>query len=197
MIQYIYRKYGRERAGLAATVISYRARSAIRDVGKVFGLSEDAITALSGTRWGSSSREIGLADIQRAGFNPKDKHLRQMLDLAQQIVGFPRHLSQHVGGFLITRDRLSSLIPIENAAMEDRTIVEWDKDDLNALNMLKIDVLALGHADLPAQGLRPAGNPLRPPRDARLPARRRHAHLRHDLPGGHDRRVPDREPGRR
>ena len=144
VIQYIYSKYGRERAGLAATVISYRARSAIRDVGKVFGLSEDAITALSGTRWGSSSREIGLADIQRAGFNPKDKYLRQMLDLAQQLVGFPRHLSQHVGGFLITRDRLSSLIPIENAAMEDRTVVEWDKDDLNALNMLKIDVLALG-----------------------------------------------------
>jgi DNA-directed DNA polymerase III PolC len=144
VIQYIYSKYGRDKAGLAATVITYRARSAIREVGKVFGLSEDAITAISGTKWGSWSREVDVEDARRAGFDTTDKHLQQMLDLAQQIVGFPRHLSQHVGGFVITRDRLSSLIPIENAAMEDRTIVEWDKDDLESLGMLKIDVLALG-----------------------------------------------------
>ncbi|WP_075995273.1 error-prone DNA polymerase [Salaquimonas pukyongi] len=144
VIQYIYEKYGREKAGLAATVITYRSKSAIREVGKVFGLSEDAITALSGTRWGSHSGAPDAQDVQRAGLDPKDKHIMQMMDLARQIIGFPRHLSQHVGGFVITRDRLSSLIPIENAAMKDRTIVEWDKDDLESLNMLKIDVLALG-----------------------------------------------------
>lgn len=144
VIQYIYAKYGRDRAGLAATVITYRARSAIREVGKVFGLSDDAISAISGTKWGGWSREVDAEDARRAGLDPSDKHLAQMLDLASQITGFPRHLSQHVGGFVITRDRLSSLIPIENAAMEDRTIVEWDKDDLESLGMLKIDVLALG-----------------------------------------------------
>ena len=144
VIQYIYQKYGRERAGLAATVVTYRSKSAIREVGKVFGLSDDAITAISGTKWGSWSREVGVEDAERAGLDPTDKHLAQMLDLAQQIMGFPRHLSQHVGGFVITRDRLTSLMPVENAAMEDRTIVEWDKDDLESLGMLKIDVLALG-----------------------------------------------------
>ncbi|MEO1161285.1 MAG: error-prone DNA polymerase, partial [Pseudomonadota bacterium] len=144
VIQYIYAKYGRDKAGLAATVISYRSRSALREVGKVFGLSDDAITAISGTKWGSYSREIEVEDARRAGLDPNDKHLKQMLDLASQIIGFPRHLSQHVGGFVISRDRLSSLIPIENAAMQDRTIVEWDKDDLESLGMLKIDVLALG-----------------------------------------------------
>ncbi|MEN3794514.1 error-prone DNA polymerase [Fulvimarina sp. MAC3] len=144
VIQYIYRKYGRENAGLAATVITYRARSAIREVGKVFGLSEDSIAAIAGVKWGNWSREIHDEDARRAGLDPTDKHLKQMLDLARQIIGFPRHLSQHVGGFVITRDRLSSLIPIENAAMEDRTIVSWDKDDLESLNMLKIDILALG-----------------------------------------------------
>ncbi len=144
VIQYIYQKYGRERAGLAATVVTYRSKSAIREIGKVFGMSDDTIQAISGTRWGSYSSEVGEEDAVRAGLDPTDKHLKQMLDLAQEIIGFPRHLSQHVGGFVITRDRLSSLIPIENAAMEDRTIVEWDKDDLESLGMLKIDVLALG-----------------------------------------------------
>ena len=144
VIQYIYHKYGREKAGLAATVITYRSRSAIRDVGKVFGLSDDAISAISGTRWGSGSAAISDEEARRGGLDPQDKHLKQLLDLANQIIGFPRHLSQHVGGFVITRDRLSSLIPIENAAMDNRTIVEWDKDDLESLGMLKIDVLALG-----------------------------------------------------
>ncbi|MBN4066227.1 error-prone DNA polymerase [Ahrensia sp. AH-315-G08] len=144
VIQYIYEKYGRANAGLAATVVTYRSRSAIREVGKVFGLSDDVISAISGMRWGSSSGGVNDDDAKRAGLDPTDKHLAQMLDLAQQITGFPRHLSQHVGGFVIARDRLSSLIPIENAAMEDRTIVEWDKNDLECLNMLKIDILALG-----------------------------------------------------
>lgn len=144
VIQYIYEKYGREKAGIAATVVTYRSRSAIREVAKVFGYTDDAITAISGTKWGSHSSEVSPEDAKRAGLDPSDKYLRQMLDLASQIIGFPRHLSQHVGGFVITRDRLSSVIPIENAAMEDRTIVEWDKDDLESLGMLKIDVLALG-----------------------------------------------------
>jgi DNA polymerase III alpha subunit len=99
VIQYIYEKYGRDRAGLAATVITYRARSAIREVGKVFGLSDDAIAAISGTKWGGWSREVDPEDARRAGLDPSDKHLAQMLDLAGQIIGFPRHLSQHVGGF--------------------------------------------------------------------------------------------------
>ncbi|WP_136658044.1 error-prone DNA polymerase [Nitratireductor sp. XY-223] len=144
VIQYIYGKYGRDRAGLAATVITYRGRSALREVGKVFELSDDVITAVSGTRWGSSSSKLDAEDARRAGLDPDDKHLMQILDMASQIIGFPRHLSQHVGGFVITRDRLSSVIPIENAAMEDRTVVEWDKDDLESLGMLKIDVLGLG-----------------------------------------------------
>ena len=144
VIQYIYEKYGRDKAGLAATVVTYRARSALREVGKVFGFSDDAITAISGTRWGSGSSEVSARDAERAGLDANDKYLKQMLDLTTEIIGFPRHLSQHVGGFVITRDRLSSVIPIENAAMQDRTIVEWDKDDLESLGMLKIDVLALG-----------------------------------------------------
>ena len=144
VIQYIYEKYGRERAGLAATVITYRSRSALREVGKVFELSDDMITAISGTRWGASSSKLDAEDAKRAGLDPKDKFLMQILDLATQIIGFPRHLSQHVGGFVITRDRLSSVVPIENAAMEDRTVVEWDKDDLECLGILKVDVLGLG-----------------------------------------------------
>ena len=144
VIQYIYEKYGRDKAGLAATVITYRGRSALREVAKVFELSDDVITAISGTRWGSSSSKLDEEDACRAGLDPHDKYLMQALDMASQIIGFPRHLSQHVGGFVITRDRLSSVIPIENAAMEDRTVVEWDKDDLESLGMLKIDVLGLG-----------------------------------------------------
>ncbi len=144
VIQYIYAKYGRERAGLAATVITYRGRSALREVGKVFELSDDVISAISGTRWGHSSSGLDEEDARRAGLDPHDRHLMQILDMATQIIGFPRHLSQHVGGFIITRDRLSSVVPIENAAMDDRTIVEWDKDDLESLGILKIDILALG-----------------------------------------------------
>ncbi|MEP4768760.1 MAG: error-prone DNA polymerase [Roseibium sp.] len=144
VIQYIYAKYGRERAGLAATVTTYRSRSALREVGKVFGLSEDAISSLSGTVWGRSSAGTEEAQVREAGLDPSDPLLTQMLDLARTLIGFPRHLSQHVGGFVITRGRLDEVIPIQNAAMEDRTVVEWDKDDLDSLGILKIDVLALG-----------------------------------------------------
>jgi error-prone DNA polymerase len=144
VIQYIYAKYGRERAGLAATVITYRSRSALREVGKVFGLSEDAIASLAGTVWGRASAGTEEAQVREAGLDPSDPLITQMLELARTLIGFPRHLSQHVGGFVITRGRLDEVIPIQNAAMEDRTVVEWDKDDLDALGILKIDILALG-----------------------------------------------------
>ena len=144
VIQYIYGKYGRERAGIAATVISYRGRSAIREVGKVFGLSEDAIGALSSSIWGGGGGAISKDAITRTGLDPQSRRMRQVLALTQEINGFPRHLSQHVGGFVITRSRLDEVMPIGNAAMDNRTFVEWDKDDLDALGILKIDVLGLG-----------------------------------------------------
>ena len=144
VIRYIYQRYGRERAGLASAVATYRARSAIRETAKVFGLSDDAIVALNNTVWGQSSAPIGEERARSAGLDPGEPTLALMLKLAGELVGFPRHLTQHSGGFVIARDRLDEIAPIMNAAMEDRTIVEWDKDDLDALGILKIDVLALG-----------------------------------------------------
>ncbi|HET7717989.1 MAG TPA: error-prone DNA polymerase, partial [Bauldia sp.] len=144
VMQYIYGKYGRDRAGIAATVISYRTRSAVREVGKVFGLSDDTIGALSGTIWGWSSAGVRETDIRRVGLDPHGKTMRQVALLSQELIGFPRHLSQHVGGFVMTRDRLDEMVPVMNAAMEDRTHIEWDKDDLDAAGMLKVDILALG-----------------------------------------------------
>ena len=144
VIQYIYEKYGRHRAGIAATVVSYRTKMAVREVGKVMGLSEDMITALGTVGWDWSTKIPNKEHIHELGLNLKDRRLRQTLVLARELLGFPRHLSQHVGGFVITRGPLEEVCPIANAAMEDRTYVEWDKDDLAALNILKIDVLALG-----------------------------------------------------
>ncbi|MGB0626600.1 MAG: error-prone DNA polymerase [Alphaproteobacteria bacterium] len=144
VMQYIYAKYGRERAGLAATVISYRSRSALREVGKALGLTEDTVAALSGQVWGWSNEGVPDEVVRSLGLDPADNRLGLALRLARELIGFPRHLSQHVGGFIITRERLDALVPIENAAMEDRTVIEWDKDDLDALGILKIDVLALG-----------------------------------------------------
>jgi error-prone DNA polymerase len=144
VMQYIYTRYGRARAGLTATVITYRARSAIREVGKTFGLSEDVVAALSGTIWGRSSASVAAKDTRRVGLDPADARLARVLRLAEELIGFPRHLSQHTGGFVITRSRLDEVVPIMNAAMKDRTTIEWNKDDLDALGILKIDVLALG-----------------------------------------------------
>jgi error-prone DNA polymerase len=144
VIQHIYEKYGRERAGIVATVITYRAKSAMRDVGKAFGLSTDAIAVLASSVWGWGRDGVRDAHIREAGFDPADPTLRRVLTLARELMGFPRHLSQHTGGFVITKDKLSQVVPIENAAMADRTVIEWDKDDLDELGMLKIDVLALG-----------------------------------------------------
>ena len=144
VIQHIYEKYGRERAGIAATVIRYRGRSAIREVGKVFGLSSDVIAALASTLWGWSHDGVSKKEARRLGLDPSDPRLKQVMDLADQLIDTPRHLSQHVGGFVITRSRLDEVVPIENAAMEDRTFIEWEKNDLEAIGLLKVDVLALG-----------------------------------------------------
>ena len=144
VIQHVYEKYGRERAGLCSTVSHFRSRRAIREVGKAMGLSVDAVAALSSQVWGVSSIGVGDERAEAAGLDIKDQRLRQTLELTREIIGFPRHLSQHVGGFVITRGRLDELCPIENAAMEDRTVIEWDKDDIDALGMLKVDLLGLG-----------------------------------------------------
>ena len=144
LIQWIYGHWTRERAALAATVIAYRTRSAIRDVGKALGLSPDTLGVMARTVWGSGSSALNLKYIREAGLDPEDPRLALALELSSTLIGFPRHLSQHVGGFVLTADRLDELIPIQNAAMEDRTVVEWDKDDLDVLGIYKIDVLALG-----------------------------------------------------
>jgi error-prone DNA polymerase len=145
VIQYIYARYGRDRAGLAATVISYRARSAVRDVGKAMGLSEDTVAALAGMVWGTRSGGVlGDARVREAGLDPGDPLLATVLELTEELIGFPRHLSQHVGGFVLTRGPLVEMVPVGNAAMADRTFIEWDKDDIAALGLLKVDVLALG-----------------------------------------------------
>jgi len=144
VIQYIYRKYGRERAALAATVISYRPRSALRDVGKALGLNLAEVDRLArGMQWWDGQR-IDPERIRAAGFDPADPRTRRLMALTSEILGFPRHLSQHVGGFVISRGRLDELVPIENAAMPERTVIQWDKDDLDALGLLKVDVLGLG-----------------------------------------------------
>ena len=144
VIQWIYARYGRHRAGLCATVIHFRSRAAIREVGKVMGLSADLTAALSGQIWGMSNGGADPARIRELGLNPDDRRLALTIQLIREIVGFPRHLSQHVGGFIITRGRLDALCPIENAAMEGRTCIEWDKDDIDALGILKVDILSLG-----------------------------------------------------
>jgi error-prone DNA polymerase len=144
VIQYIYGKYGRERAALAATVICYRPRSALRDVGKALGLDLAQVDKLArGMQWWDGQR-IDPDRIRASGFDPDDPVIARLIALTAEILGFPRHLSQHVGGFVIARGRLDELVPIENAAMPERTVIEWDKDDLDALGLLKVDVLALG-----------------------------------------------------
>ncbi|HEY1779752.1 MAG TPA: error-prone DNA polymerase [Roseiarcus sp.] len=144
VIQYIYERYGRERASLAAAVITYRTRSAIRETAKVFGLSDDVVAALNGTAWGQETGPVGETRVRAAGLDPADPTLTLALTMAQELIGFPRHLTQHSGGFVITRDRLDEVMAVMNTAMDKRTMVEWDKDDLDALGLLKVDVLALG-----------------------------------------------------
>ncbi|HUR43890.1 MAG TPA: error-prone DNA polymerase [Aestuariivirga sp.] len=144
VIQYIYERYGRDRAGLTATVISYRGRSAVREVGKVMGLSEDVTATLAGIFWSGMSEEMHNGRLEEVGLDPSDPLLAKVIELSDEIGGFPRHLSQHVGGFVLTRERLDETVPIGNAAMKDRTVIEWDKDDIDTLGILKVDVLGLG-----------------------------------------------------
>ena len=169
VIQYIYRKYGRDRTALTATVICYRPRSALRDMAKAIGLDAVQAERLAGAmQWWDTT--VDAERIREAGFEPDNPQVQQLLYLVGQLLGFPRHLSQHVGGFVISQGLLEELVPIENAAMEDRTVIQWDKDDLDDLGLLKVDVLALGMLSAMRRGAR-AGE--------RLPAQalwaRRHA----------------------
>jgi len=144
VIQWIYEKYGRHRAGIAATVIHYRPRSAIREVGKVLGLTEDVTARIADTNWGSWGSEIGDDRVRQAGLDPKNPTIRRAVNFAIRLLNYPRHLSQHVGGFVLARGRLDETVPIGNAAMDKRTFIEWDRDDIDALQLMKVDVLALG-----------------------------------------------------
>ncbi|PEQ11076.1 error-prone DNA polymerase [Novosphingobium sp. PC22D] len=144
VIQYIYSRYGRQRAGLCATVIHYRPRMAIREVGKAMGLSEDVTSALARTVWGGWGREIGEKHVAETGMDTSDPHLKRVIRLTEQMIGMPRHLGQHVGGFILTQGPLTETVPIGNGAMPERSFIEWDKDDIDALGILKVDVLALG-----------------------------------------------------
>ena len=144
VIQHIYDKYGRDRAALCATVIHYRPRMAVREVGKVMGLSEDITSALAKTIWGSWGREVGAKEAAEAGLDLNDPLMARTIRLADQMIGMPRHLGQHVGGFILTEKPLTQTVPIGNGAMPERSFIEWDKDDIDELRILKVDVLALG-----------------------------------------------------
>ncbi|MEE7489456.1 error-prone DNA polymerase [Methylobacterium oryzae] len=153
VIQHLYARYGRERAALCATVIHYRPRMAIREVGKVLGLTEDVTASIADTVWGSWGTGMPDRHVREAGLDPENPAIRQALDLAHQLIGFPRHLSQHVGGFVLTRGRLDETVPVGNGAMADRTFIEWDKDDIDAIGLMKVDVLALGMLTCLKRGL--------------------------------------------
>jgi len=144
VMQYVYERYGRDRAAIVATVIHYRPRMAIRQVGKALGLTEDITAALANTVWGSYGDSVPDDHIRQTGIDPDAPEIRRATSLAEQLLGFPRHLSQHVGGYVLTKRRLDETVPIGNAAMKDRTFIEWDKDDIDALGLMKVDVLALG-----------------------------------------------------
>jgi error-prone DNA polymerase len=144
VMQYVYRRYGRHRAAICATVIHYRPRSAIRDVGKALGLTEDVTAALANTVWGSYGAKVEDEHVDATGLQRQDARLKLALDLTAELINFPRHLSQHVGGFVLTQGPLVETVPVGNGAMKDRTFIEWDKDDIDELKIMKVDVLALG-----------------------------------------------------
>ncbi len=144
VIQYIYQKYGRERAALTAVVICYRPRSALRDVGRALGFDLDRIEGVSKSQHWFDGRHINAERLRENGFDPESRLCRLWMELTSTLIGFPRHLSQHPGGFVIARESLSQLVPVENAAMDNRSVIQWDKDDLDALRLIKVDILALG-----------------------------------------------------
>lgn len=177
VIQYIYQKYGRHRAALTAAVITYRTRSAVRDVGKVFGLSEDSVEKIIKLLTRNDKEHISSDDIRSRNLNPEDRRIFHTIQLASILHGFPRHLTQHVGGFIISESPLSEIVPIENAAMENRTVIEWDKDDIEALGMLKIDILALGMLTMIRKAFRIINERL--PHSKRIP---QHMLMLHSIP---------------
>ena len=153
IMQWVFDTYGRDHAALCSTVIRYRTNGALHDVSKALGLPEDLIRTLSGQIWGWSKDAVGPEHVEKLGLNPSDRRLRLTLDLSRQLIGMPRHLSQHPGGFVLTHDRLDELVPIEPAAMANRQVIEWDKDDIDALKFMKVDVLALGMLTCMKRGL--------------------------------------------
>ena len=175
VMQYVYQRYGRDRAGIVATIIHYRPRSAIRDVGKALGLTEDVTARMADTVWGSWGSEVKDEHVDRAGLSRDDVRLRLALELTAELIQFPRHLSQHVGGFVLSQAPLIEIVPIGNAAMADRTFIEWDKDDIDFLKLMKVDVLALGMLTAMKRAFRMIettyGRPL--PDTAAVPAERR------------------------
>jgi error-prone DNA polymerase len=170
VIQYIYGKYGRERAAIAAVVITYQPRSALRDVGKALGLSLDQVDLLSKSMSWWDNRHALAKRLAEGGFDLDNRVVKQVIDLTQELVGFPRHLSQHPGGFVIDNRRLSRLVPVENATMADRTVIQWDKDDLDALGLLKVDVLGLGMLSCIRRALDLVGRKMQdiPPEDPKV-----------------------------
>ena len=153
VIQWIFETYGRDRAALCSTVIRYRTKGALRDVGKALGLPEDLIAQISGQVWGWSEGPVDQEHLKELNLNLSDRRLKMTLELAGALRGFPRHLSQHPGGFVLTNARLDDLVPIEPAAMAGRQVVEWDKDDIDSLKFMKVDVLALGMLSCMKRGL--------------------------------------------
>lgn len=153
VMQWVFDTYGRDHAALCSTVVRYRTKEALRDVGKALGLPEDLIRTLSGQVWGWSEEGVEERHVEELSLNLADRRLRLTLDLARQLMGAPRHLSQHPGGFVLTHDRLDDLVPIEPASMKDRQVIEWDKDDIEALKFMKVDVLALGMLTCMKKGL--------------------------------------------
>ncbi|MBZ9764331.1 error-prone DNA polymerase [Mesorhizobium sp. CA8] len=153
VMQWVFDTYGRDHAALCSTVVRYRTKGALRDIGKALGLPEDLIRTLSGQVWGWSEEGVEERHVEELNLNLADRRLRLTLDLARQLIGAPRHLSQHPGGFVLTNDRLDDLVPIEPASMKDRQVIEWDKDDIDALKFMKVDVLALGMLTCMKKGL--------------------------------------------
>ena len=193
VMQWVFETYGRNHAALCSTVIRYRAKGALRDVGKALGLTEDLIKMLSSQVWGWSEEGVEPKHAEELNLNLNDRRLRLAINLARQLIGTPRHLSQHPGGFVLTHDRLDELAPIEPAAMADRQVIEWDKDDIDALKFMKVDCLALGMLTC----MKRAFNFLAEERDRTRSGDhsvRGPAHLRHDPQGRHAGYLPDREP---
>ncbi|HYC96393.1 PHP domain-containing protein, partial [Brevundimonas sp.] len=174
VMQYVYRRYGRDRAAIVATIIHYRPRSAIRDVGKAMGLTEDVTARMADTVWGSWGEGVKGEHVDRTGLSRDDARMRLALELTAELIKFPRHLSQHVGGYVLTQGPLIETVPVGNAAMEDRTFIEWDKDDIDELKIMKVDVLALGMLSAIRRGFRMIEEAYGPKLDlVRVPKERR------------------------